>query len=220
MTSPLSTLSVRDRSRTHLLETAERLFAEHGIDAVSLRQVTAAAGHRNPAAVQYHFGSKDGLLRAIFEHRVPLLNRRRLELLEQLTDAPAEQHLRIIVEAIIRPLAEIDPAQRSYVKFLAQLVTIPSRPEQIYASLPGELGLSGQRTREALKRALRHVPEAVAENRRVLLVAFVLTALAGRLHSSHDEQQGGLSDDAFLDDVIDAGVGILSAPHTVRTKEG
>jgi AcrR family transcriptional regulator len=46
---------------------AERLFAERGLDGVSLREIGAAVGNANNSAVQYHFGSKDQLVRAIFE---------------------------------------------------------------------------------------------------------------------------------------------------------
>ena len=54
--------------RDLLLTTAERLFAERGVDAASLRAVMGAAG-TNVAAVHYHFGSKDGLVRALIERR-------------------------------------------------------------------------------------------------------------------------------------------------------
>ena len=60
-----------------LVVTAERLFAERGIDGVSIRQITLEAGLGNNSAVTYHFESKAGLVRAIFEYRVPYLTERR-----------------------------------------------------------------------------------------------------------------------------------------------
>src|ERR1700757_4705681 len=60
-------------TKEQLVTTAERLFAVHGIDSVSLRQICAEAGNANNSAVQYHFGSKDRLLQAIFEYRIPHL---------------------------------------------------------------------------------------------------------------------------------------------------
>ncbi len=59
------------------MTTAERLFAQHGIDGVSIRQILQAAGVANNSAVQYHFESKAGLVRAIFDHRAPYLAERR-----------------------------------------------------------------------------------------------------------------------------------------------
>ncbi|MET0908751.1 MAG: helix-turn-helix domain-containing protein, partial [Ilumatobacteraceae bacterium] len=58
-------------SARRIVEVAERLFALHGIDGVSLRQIAAAAGTANNSAVNYHFGSKDGLITAIFQYRLP-----------------------------------------------------------------------------------------------------------------------------------------------------
>jgi AcrR family transcriptional regulator len=64
-----------------ILDTAERLFSEHGLDAVSLRTLTAEAGV-NLASVHYHFGSKEALVTAVFDRRVDLINRERLEMLD------------------------------------------------------------------------------------------------------------------------------------------
>ena len=68
-------------TRDQILDTAEQLFAEHGIDAVSLRTLTAEAGV-NLASVHYHFGSKEALVTAVFDRRVDLLNRERLDMLD------------------------------------------------------------------------------------------------------------------------------------------
>jgi AcrR family transcriptional regulator len=72
-------VSTRDR----ILSTAERMFAAHGLEGVSLRQLTAEAGV-NLAAVNYHFGSKDRLVHEIFSRRLDRLNEERLAALEQL----------------------------------------------------------------------------------------------------------------------------------------
>ncbi len=69
-------------TRESLLDAAEELFAERGIPAASLRAITEHAG-ANLAAVHYHFGSKEGLVRAVFERRLAPLNRERLALLDR-----------------------------------------------------------------------------------------------------------------------------------------
>ena len=68
------------RTRDRLLDAAERLFAARGFEAASLRDVTSQA-KANVAAVNYHFGSKDALVRAVFERRLGEVNRRRIALL-------------------------------------------------------------------------------------------------------------------------------------------
>lgn len=66
-----------------ILDAAESLFAQHGIGAVSLRKIIAAADV-NLAAVHYHFGSKEELIRAVFQRRIVEVNRQRLDLLNEL----------------------------------------------------------------------------------------------------------------------------------------
>ncbi|HEX6929467.1 MAG TPA: TetR/AcrR family transcriptional regulator [Gammaproteobacteria bacterium] len=96
-------LSTRDR----ILATAERLFAEAGIGATSLRAITAAAGV-NLAAVNYHFGSKDALVEAVYRRHLEPLNRARLDKLEQLETAANGRALDVetVVRAFVEPLVE------------------------------------------------------------------------------------------------------------------
>src|SRR6476619_2538659 len=70
-------------TKTRLLDAAEQLFMEHGFEATSLRQLTAAASV-NLAAVNYHFGSKEELFQAVLTRRLDPMNQERIELLEKL----------------------------------------------------------------------------------------------------------------------------------------
>ena len=92
-------------TRIRLTETAEELFAERGLQAVSLRDVCAAAGQRNHSAAQYHFGSRLGLVVAVFEHRMHAVNDRRHALLDVAADGDVEA----LVDAVVRPLPRADP---------------------------------------------------------------------------------------------------------------
>lgn len=69
-----------ESTRTRILDSAEHLFSEHGINGASLRAIVAHAGV-NTAAVHYHFGSKTGLLEAVFARRVVPMAEERLRLL-------------------------------------------------------------------------------------------------------------------------------------------
>ena len=109
---------VATNTALQLLLAAERLFAQHGIDGVSLRQVAAEAGSSNNSAVRYHFGTKQDLLAAIFTYRLDELMRRRAQLAERAD--PAD--LRARVEAHLLPLVELAEAPDShYVGFVEQL---------------------------------------------------------------------------------------------------
>ncbi|MEU1526476.1 TetR/AcrR family transcriptional regulator [Nocardia rhamnosiphila] len=91
-----------------LILAAERLFAERGIDAVSLRSVMAEA-RANVASVHYHFGSKDALVDALISRRSEQLHTRRAELLDAVEDAGAPD-ARALADAFVRPVGELAAA--------------------------------------------------------------------------------------------------------------
>src|SRR6476659_10180897 len=70
-------------TKEQILLAGERLIADHGVDGVSMRQIGAAIGSGNNSAVLYHFGSKENLVEAIFEYRLPRLRARRAELIAE-----------------------------------------------------------------------------------------------------------------------------------------
>jgi AcrR family transcriptional regulator len=98
--APASEASTPDR----ILQAAERLFSERGIDAVSLREITTAAGV-NSAAAHYHFGSKEAVLEELFARRARPIADRRAQLLGELKD---NRQGRPVVEDVLR--AFLQPA--------------------------------------------------------------------------------------------------------------
>lgn len=112
-----------------ILAAAERLFAEHGVFAVSNRQVSEAAGQGNNAAVGYHFGTKTDLVRAIeHKHRVPV-ERLREQMVTQLSRRAQPADLRDWVACLVRPLTEHLAALGNptwYARFAAQVMTDPA----------------------------------------------------------------------------------------------
>ena len=100
---------------------AERLFALHGFQSVSVRDITAEAGV-NLASVNYHFGSKDALLFEIFRRRTAELNRERVRMLhEAAARADGKPPVREILRALFHPpLRWSDPShpRRISVQFI------------------------------------------------------------------------------------------------------
>jgi AcrR family transcriptional regulator len=99
--------SARRPGKERLLDAAERLFAQRGFHGVSLRDITQTAGV-DVALVAYHFGGKRELFTAVFERRAEVLNRERLELLEEVRRSalPRLPTVEAIVNAFCRPLLE------------------------------------------------------------------------------------------------------------------
>jgi AcrR family transcriptional regulator len=108
---------------SHLLDVAERLFAERGIASVSIRQIVLTGGQGNLSAAHYHFGSRDALIRALVERRLRTLDALRHARLDRLVEDGRQGELGAIVGAAIGTLAdavESAPWGADYVRVLAQ----------------------------------------------------------------------------------------------------
>lgn len=159
-----------------MIEAAERIVAEQGIGAMSLRAVQAAAGQRNKSAAQYHFGSRDGLVEAVVALRMAPINVRRRELLEALGDTPT---LHDLVDALVRPSAEavLETEGSHWARFVLAGFTDPTVAGVVRRSIEGEA------YRDVLGRltdALDHLPEPLRRGRvdQALGLAFVTLAAA------------------------------------------
>src|SRR3954454_19409254 len=109
-------------TRRALVEAATEVFAEHGVFAASLVEVTRRAGQRNRGAVHYHFGSRESLLAAVLHQHAPFLAAREGELLAAAPTTPPAD-LGSVLEAIVRPaveLAETGPSGRQYLVIVGQ----------------------------------------------------------------------------------------------------
>lgn len=91
-------------TRERLISTAERLFADRGIDAVSLREISLASGARNPVAIQYHFDDRAGIVAAIMTKHEPPIDAARHVMLDDLASAQGDLR-RPLAAALVRPLA-------------------------------------------------------------------------------------------------------------------
>jgi AcrR family transcriptional regulator len=121
--------SVQGDTREQIIRAAEALFAAHGIDGVSLREINRAAGQSNTGAVQYHFGDRDGLVRALIDKHRRDSEPRRHALLDQYEEA-GEDDLRALAAALVSPLAAklSDPdGGRDYLQISAEFYSRPSR---------------------------------------------------------------------------------------------
>lgn len=120
-----------DATRNRILDTAEKLFAEHGFASVSLRTITSAA-RVNIAAVNYYFKSKDALFEAIFIRRVVPINSERLRMLESVMAkklppaAAVEGLVRAFVEPHLRLTSEFGPGGAAIMQFMGRINTEPN----------------------------------------------------------------------------------------------
>jgi len=111
----------RMSTRVKLILTAEKLFATRGIEAVSLREIAAAAGQRNTNAVTYHFKSKLGLAWGIFTLRMEEMEEPRRQLLAEVEKRGLLGDTRALLEAFCLPQLNVldDEGCHSYAGFMA-----------------------------------------------------------------------------------------------------
>ncbi|MBL8629734.1 MAG: TetR/AcrR family transcriptional regulator [Rhodospirillaceae bacterium] len=211
-----------DRSadtRERLILAAEKLFAEQGVDAVSLRQVNAAAGQKNASAAHYHFGSKEELIAAIYEYRMARVNARRLEMFTNLDDAKVPATLRDLVEAVVWPMVEqIDNSKggKHYIKFIAQVRGHPAH--DIGRTTRSKHASAMQLFNDRALALVPHVPPHVFAVRFGLMIVQVVDSLADRhrlLVSPVSRETIPLS--LFVSILVDGAVAGLSAPVSAQT---
>ena len=141
-------------TKERLLNAAERLFAEKGIQATSLREITAEAG-ANLAAVNYHFGSKEALIRSVLDRRLQPLNGERLRQLEEAEAAAGEAGPEIdaILTALVGPAFRLgDDDQHDFAALISRLHF--ETDENITELLVESFGEVQRRFFDALQRAL------------------------------------------------------------------
>jgi AcrR family transcriptional regulator len=161
-------------AETRMIDAGERIAAERGLGAMSLRAVQTAAGQRNKSAAHYHFGSREGLIEAIVTTRMAPTNLRRAEQLERLPEDPS---LGELVDVLVRPTAEAvlasDPSY--WARFVLAGVADPTVSRVVWRRIEGE---SFRQVRARIVDRLVHVPPALRSRRidRVLGLAFLTLA--------------------------------------------
>ncbi|TQF75101.1 TetR family transcriptional regulator [Rhodococcus spelaei] len=197
-------------TRSVIIEVAERMFAEHGVEGVSMRDVAAAAGQRNNSAVQYHFGGRDGLLLAVFRYRMGEINQARSEYLAEIDRQGRGEDLRALVEAGLRPLTDFlaSVPEGHYARFIARV-----SPSVDFASGEFDEVFDGNREVVArLTRILGHLSRRAAIERVDLMFNMTVSALA--VYEQRREEGLPVVRASFaetVEHVIDMAVGSLEA---------
>src|ERR671919_2756591 len=124
MPETATTMAARPTRTTaeRLIAAAETLFAARGIDGVSLREINRAAGARNASALQYHFGGRGGLLRAVLAKHHHAVEARRHAMLDAY-EADGREDLRALAGALVRPYAAMladDAGGPAYLQVLGE----------------------------------------------------------------------------------------------------
>lgn len=206
-------------TQERLIATAERLFAEHGLDAVSMRQINREAGQLNTSSIHYYFGSREAVFEAVLERRMSAINRERLALLAEMRADGRIHDLREAVAAYVRPLAAqvaVGEGGNHYVRFLAQAYA--STEIDIGRLVRGKWDQSLDEVAALLQALLPNLPEPVFRERLGHLFRGVVYVLADRERDilRGRERPGRLPLTAMVEDLIDTQAAALGAPWRER----
>ena len=196
---------------TAILDAAESVFALHGFDGASMRQIAAEAGVAQ-ALLHYHFGTKEKLYEAMFARRSDAINALRAAELDRLfgPDGKGRPTLGQLLEALFRPTVEFGhegPAGNLFSRVLA--ATANADDERSRSLIAAHYDAIALRFIEAFRRVLPPLSQADAVWSYMFAIGVGMTMMAatgraGRL-------SGGVCDDGNVDAVMARLVPFISA---------
>ena len=207
-------------TRELIMTAAERLFAEHGVAAVSARQIGEAAGQGNTAAVGYHFGTKTGLVQAILRKHTADIERIRTRMADE---AARSGDVRDWVGCLVRPSTEHLDALGPptwFARFGAQVLADPQLRPLLMAETSRTPAIA--RILAGVDQCLAGLPAPVRAARDDMVLALIVHVVAEH-ESALAEQAGEQADDGgatgqrvswdyAATGLIDALTGLYQAP--------
>ncbi|MEH6570307.1 MAG: TetR family transcriptional regulator [Halioglobus sp.] len=202
-------------TRELFIQAAQELYAQRSIDSVSLNEITVAAGQKNRNALQYHFGSRDGLLQAIIDKHADAVHELRRGYIEQAENShwsAAEASARVLV----MPLGDYiidNPEGIHYVKILSQLAAInseilnPTNSSELSFRREPELG-------KLMVEAVSHLQPVEAQRRLFLIVSITFHGIADIVRAAATGTAQSIFQDRtqMFEQVVNAIESLLSAP--------
>jgi AcrR family transcriptional regulator len=198
-------------AKTRLILTGEVVFAETGIHGASMREISAKAGMGNHFAVQYHFGTREGLVAAIFNYRMEQMEPARGRMLAAAEAAGRLKDARLLIDIVMLPQLELqdEAGNHSYARFLSQYL-LDSRSTE-FGDFGGKLPPNLARTLDLLRARLDYLPTAAAQRRLVSASLMFLNILV-RHNESAPDGENVESFGAALEDTMEQIVASICMP--------
>jgi AcrR family transcriptional regulator len=152
-----------EETRNQIKAAAQMLFARRGVDGVTVQEIVTAAGQRNNAALHYHFGSKEELIRQLVVDGAAVLDRRRREMLDEIEARGGPKSIREVMLVLMLPVIELgnDERWRGYIRFTSNLQA--SDPRTLRAALSNRWNSGYVDCLNYLKRMLPLPPDIIEQ---------------------------------------------------------
>lgn len=184
-----------EATRKRLKREAQRLFADRGVDGVSVRDIVAAAGLRNGASLHYYFGSKDKLIRDLIIDGANRSEAARCAALDALEAEGRPLTVRDIVAMLVevetRPQGsdEGGPTGFGHMRFVVALQTNHRR--LMDDALEGHENIGYRRCLDHMRLTLPHIPAEILNQRFIFMYITLTTTLAAREAAFEADPAGG-----------------------------
>ncbi|MEQ8347276.1 MAG: TetR family transcriptional regulator [Sneathiellaceae bacterium] len=201
-------------AREKIKDAAQALFAERGLDGVTVRQIVAAAGQKNMAALHYYFGTKEDLVRELIVDAARLMDGRRNDLLDAAEAVGGPAALREVVAIIVDSIVATGghARARTYMRFVAQIVA--TRRDLFDSAIGQQWNTGYQRCLAHIRRLSPDLPLPVLNQRLLFLGIYLFNVLAAREGAAahgpepHPYWQSPL----LLQGLVDSACGLVEAP--------
>jgi AcrR family transcriptional regulator len=204
-------------TRARLKETAQKLFAERGIDGVTVQEIVSAAGQRNNASLRYYFGTKLDLARELVIDGARMLDEHRQTMLDEL-ERTGEPQLRAVLEALSTPVLELSksPGQANYMRMVANFQL--NNRAFLREALDDRWNAGYKRCVAHLMRLAPHVPKPILEQRISLAGIYGNAVWAARETALGADVQSKLWSDSFtISNVLDTLQFFIDMPPSSET---
>ena len=204
-------------TKERILDVAERLFADRGFPATSLRDITAEAGV-NLASVNYHFGSKEALLASVLERRFRPINERRLELLDDIEaraagQPGAEDVLRAFLAPPFQKQQEWGESGHVFLRLVGRIHAETN--EEHRATYVQQFDEVVRRFTSALGRALPHLDRSDLRWRMLFLIGSMAFAMGGGRALVTRDPESARDPDDIIESLVQFATAGMAAPVPV-----
>ncbi len=197
--------------RTRLIMAGEVVLAEAGIHVASLREIASKAGQGNHFAVQYHFGSRESLVEAIFDYRMEQMEQSRGRMLLAAEASGRLKDARTLINIVLLPQLELQDADGngSYARFLSQFLL--NNRSMKFGDFGAKLPPNLERSLDLLRARLDYLPPAAAQ-RRLISASLMFLNILVRHHGVVSLDENVESFNVALEDTMEQIVASLSMP--------